>query len=246
MEGYVHSLESFGSVDGPGIRFVVFLQGCPLRCKYCHNPDTWEPNVGPKKSVEDILKEYDKKKDFYLNGGITITGGEPLMQIDFVIELFKECKKRKIHTCIDTAGITYNKNNTNKMDTLMEYTDLVMLDIKHINAKEHEELTGLGNEIILDFARYLDKKNIPVWIRHVVVPTITQNDEYLYQLGCFIGTLHNVKALDILPYHIMGKSKYVELHMEYPLEGIEPLDKEDAIKARNKVLKGIHDVRKSA
>lgn len=244
MEGYVHSLESFGTVDGPGIRFVVFLQGCPLRCKYCHNPDTWKPGIGPKKSVEEILKEYNKKKDFYSNGGITVTGGEPLMQMDFVIELFKECKKNNIHTCIDTSGITYIKDNTTKMDLLMEYTDLVMLDIKHIDNFEHKELTGAGNEIILDFARYLDKKNIPVWIRHVVVPTITQNDEYLYKLGEFVGTLHNVKALDILPYHVMGKSKYEELHMEYPLEGIEPLEKSEAVKAREVVLKGIHDTKK--
>ncbi|MFV0394783.1 MAG: pyruvate formate-lyase-activating protein, partial [Coprobacillaceae bacterium] len=207
MEGYVHSIETFGTVDGPGIRFVVFLQGCPLRCKYCHNPDTWKPKTGNKKTVDEIINEFEKKRDFYKSGGITVTGGEPLLQTEFVTELFRKCKERDIHTCLDTSGITYQPDNLEPMDTLMKYTDLVMLDIKHIDNKEHKELTGVGNEIILEFAKYLDRKEIPVWIRHVVVPTITQNDTFLYQLGRFIGTLHNVKALDVLPYHDMGKVK---------------------------------------
>lgn len=245
MEGYVHSIESFGTVDGPGIRFVVFLQGCPLRCKYCHNPDTWKTNTGKTKTVDEILQEYERKKDFYVKGGITVTGGEPLLQIDFVMELFKKCKEKGIHTCIDTSGITYLPENHEKMDALMQYTDLVMLDIKHIDSKEHKELTGVANEMILEFAQYLDQKEIPVWIRHVVVPTITQNDTYLYQLGRFIGTLHNVKALDVLPYHDMGKVKYDQLHMEYPLKDIEPLDKSEAVEARKVILKGIKDERKS-
>jgi len=245
MDGYVHSIETFGTVDGPGIRFVIFLQGCPLRCKYCHNPDTWKPNIGDKKKIDEIFREYEKKVDFYKNGGITITGGEPLLQIDFVTELFKRCKEKKIHTCIDTSGITYQQNTPEKMDELMKYTDLVLLDIKHIDTLEHKELTGVGNETILQFAQYLDKKEIPVWIRHVVVPGITQNDDYLYQLGRFIGTLNNVKALDVLPYHVMGKVKYEEMGMEYPLEGTPPLEKEDAIAARKIMLKGIKDERSS-
>lgn len=243
MEGYVHSTESCGTVDGPGLRFVVFMQGCPLRCKYCHNPDTWKLNTGPKMTIEEIVKQYDHKKDFYKKGGITITGGEPLMQIEFVTALFKECKKKNIHTCLDTSGITYNDNEHSKIDELMAYTDLVMLDIKHIDANGHLELTGHKNDNILAFAKYLDEKKIPVWIRHVVVPTITQNDEYLYRLGEFIGTLHNVKALDVLPYHTMGKAKYEELKMEYPLDGIEPLEKSEAVRAREMIFKGIRDVR---
>ncbi len=243
MEGYVHSIESCGTVDGPGLRFVVFLQGCPLRCKYCHNPDTWEMNTGEKMSVNDILKEFTKKKGFYKNGGITVTGGEPLMQTEFVTELFKECKKQGIHTCLDTSGITYVAGNTKKMDDLLEYVDLVLLDLKHIKNKEHIELTGVSNVNILEFARYLDEKQIPVWIRHVVVPTITQNDTFLYELGKFIGTLHNVKALDVLPYHVMGTSKYEEMNLEYPLTGIEPLDKEEAIEARKIILSGIRKSR---
>lgn len=243
MEGYIHSTESCGTVDGPGIRFVVFMQGCPLRCKYCHNPDTWNVNTGSMMSIEEIMESYNHKKDFYKNGGITVTGGEPLMQMEFVTALFKECKKKNIHTCLDTSGVTYTKEKEDIFDDLLQYTDLVMLDIKHIDSFGHKQLTGVDNDMILEFARYLDRKNIPVWIRHVVVPTITQNEDFLYRLGQFIGTLHNVKALDVLPYHDMGKVKYEELKMIYPLEGVKPLDKEDAIIARDFILKGMKDIR---
>lgn len=246
MEGYVHSTESFGTVDGPGIRFVVFTQGCPMRCLYCHNPDTWQVATGPKMSVEEILEEYEKNRSFYTNGGITVTGGEPLLQMDFVTALFKEAKNRKIHTCLDTSGITFNRQpeTINKMNKLMEVTDLIMLDIKHINNKEHIKLTQQKNDQILDYLKYLDEINKDVWLRHVVVPTITQNDEYLYELGYYIGQFKNVKALDILPYHTMGISKYESLNMEYPLKDIPALDKQDAVLARKVVLKGIQDRRR--
>lgn len=244
MEGYVHSIETCGTVDGPGLRFVLFLQGCPLRCKYCHNPDTWKMNTGELMDTDTILEEFNKKRGFYKNGGITVTGGEPLMQIKFVIELFKKFKEHDIHTCLDTSGITYNHENTSDLDELMEYTDLVMLDIKHIDEKEHIELTGLSNQKILQFAKYLDTKNIDVWVRHVVVPGITQNDEFLFKLGNFLGELKNIKALDTLPYHVMGTSKYKEMNLDYPLDGIEPLEKEDAIKARTKILEGMKETRK--
>ena len=206
MKGNIHSIESFGTVDGPGIRFVVFMQGCPLRCKYCHNPDTWSTDINKEISVEDIIKEYEGVKEF-ISGGITITGGEPLLQIDFITELFKVCKSKNIHTALDTSGITFNPNNTTKIDKLLECTDLVLLDIKHINDEEHIKLTGYSNKNILLFAEYLSKKNIPVWIRHVVVPTITFNKKYLEELGEFLATLKNIKALDVLPYHDMGKIK---------------------------------------
>ncbi|MCD8027438.1 MAG: pyruvate formate lyase-activating protein [Erysipelotrichaceae bacterium] len=243
MKGYIHSTESCGTVDGPGIRFVVFFQGCPMRCLYCHNPDTWEPHVGETMSVDDILKMFNSKKEFYKNGGITCTGGEPLMQIDFLTELFETCHKQGIHTCLDTSGITYNENPDylKKMDRLLAVTDLVMLDIKHIDPIEHVKLTSQHNDMILKFAHYIDDKGIEIWIRHVVVPTITQNDQYLYQLGEFIATLKNLKALDVLPYHTMGKAKYDNLGYDYPLKDIEPLSKEDAIKARNVILTGMKD-----
>lgn len=243
MKGYIHSTESCGTVDGPGIRFVVFFQGCPMRCLYCHNPDTWEPHIGNQMSVDEILKEFSSKAEFYKKGGITCTGGEPLLQIDFLTELFEACRERNIHTCLDTSGITFNENPEylKKLDRLLESTSLVMLDIKHIDPIEHKKLTAQPNDMILKFAKYVDNKGIDIWIRHVVVPTITQNDEYLYKLGEFIATLHHLKALDVLPYHTMGVAKYENLGKEYPLKGIQPLDKKDAIAARQVILKGRKD-----
>ena len=198
MIGYIHSKESFGTVDGPGIRYVLFLQGCPLRCKYCHNPDTWEPGRGEAITVEEVLYEYNKNKAFYSKGGITVTGGEPLLQTDFVTELFKRAKERKIHTCIDTSGVTYNPKNTeyiNKLDELMQYTDLVMLDIKHIDDESHKVLTGAGNKNILAFAKYLEEKNIPLWVRHVVVPGITDTPEHflMFALCSYLLLRHHTR-----------------------------------------------------
>ena len=244
MKGYVHSIESFGTVDGPGIRYVVFMQGCPLRCLYCHNPDTWELQKGTKMEVSEILDGYDRCKSFLKNGGLTVTGGEPLLQIDFILELFKAAKARKIHTCIDTSGITYHQNDAEylkKLDQLMQYTDLILLDIKHINPAKHKIITGSDNNNILNFAAYLDKQHIPVWIRHVAVPTLTLEERDLYELGWFLGSLSNVKALDVLPYHDMGKAKYKDLQIEYPLNDIIPPDKETTIQARNYILSGMKD-----
>lgn len=241
-KGYIHSEESFGTVDGPGVRYVVFTQGCPMRCKYCHNPDTWEPNTGRLVDTNEILANYNKNLPFYKKGGLTVTGGEPLLQIDFVIDLFKKAKAQNIHTCIDTSGITYNPDNTSylkKLDELMKYTDLVMLDIKHIDPKEHLALTERPNDQILAFAKYLNAKDIPLWIRHVLVPTITDRPEYLTRLGDFIGQLTNLKALDVLPYHTMGKVKYEQLGMEYPLGDLPSATKEEAIKAREIIIDAI-------
>jgi len=234
--GNIHSLESCGTVDGPGIRFVVFLQGCPMRCLYCHNPDTWDFNVNQKMKADEILEKYEKVKEFLKNGGLTVTGGEPLSQIDFVIELFKKAKEKNIHTALDTSGILFNKNNTSKIDELLKYTDLVMLDIKHINPIEHNKLTGHSNIAILEFAKYLSNKKVPVWIRHVVVPNITYNKVHLTKLGEFLATLNNIKALDVLPYHDMGVVKYENLKKEYPLKGTPTLSKQQAMEARDVIL----------
>ena len=247
MKGYIHSIETFGTVDGPGVRYVVFTQGCPMRCKYCHNPDTWETKVNEQKEVDDILIDYDKYRPYLTGGGLTVTGGEPMLQIDFLIELFRKAKEKDIHTCLDTSGIMFNSANEefmNKCDELMKYVDLVMLDIKHIDDEEHKKLTGHSNKNILEFARYLSDKKVPVWLRHVTVPGITYNTKYLGQLGEFLAELKNMEALDVLPYHTMGVPKYEAIGMEYPLKDVEPLNKEDAIKARNVILYGMQRKKK--
>jgi len=243
MKGRIHSLESFGTVDGPGVRYVVFCQGCPMRCAYCHNPDTWAVNGGTEMEASYIIEQYERNKGFYANGGgLTVTGGEPLLQVDFLIELFTLAKEKGIHTCIDTSGITYkpdNKAYIEKLDKLMPLTDLVMLDIKHIDPQKHLELTAQPNDGILAFTKYLEEKNVPVWIRHVVVPTITDDDKYLFDLGYFIGQLSNLKALDVLPYHDMAKSKYENLGMDYKLKDIPPMDKSAIVDKKAVILEGI-------
>ena len=239
MNGFIHSTESFGTVDGPGVRFVVFLQGCPMRCQYCHNPDTWKMNTGAVRSPQSLIKDYERNAAFYKKGGITVTGGEALMQIDFVLELFRLAKEKNIHTCLDTSGITYHPGQSSyneKLDALMEVTDLVMLDIKHIDPEGHKTLTGHDNAGILAFARYLEQKGIDVWIRHVVVPGITDDEGQLTRLGTFLGTLSNVKALDVLPYHVMGVTKYEQLDIPYPLKGIPAATKDQAARAKKIIL----------
>lgn len=233
--GNIHSIETCGTVDGPGIRFVVFMQGCPMRCLYCHNPDSWSLDKNKTMTVDEILKKYDGVKEF-CKGGITVSGGEPLLQIDFLTQLFEKADKLGIHTALDTSGIMFKPNNTQKIDHLLEHTKLVLLDIKHIDNDEHIKLTGHSNINILKFAKYLDSKNIPVWIRHVVVPTITDNKVYLEQLGKFLSELKNIQALDILPYHTMAITKYEKLEIDYQLKNIPPLSKSEAIEARNVIL----------
>lgn len=232
--GVVHSFETFTTVDGPGIRFILFLSNCPLRCKYCHNPDTWACK-GKEYSVDDIVNEILKYKNYYKNGGVTISGGEPLLQIDFVIEIFKKLKKYNMHTAIDTSGSTFNVNQIEKFDELNKYTDLYLLDIKEIDEKKHIELTGKSNKNILEFAQYLSKNNKKVWIRHVIVPTINLDKEDLIKTKEFIDTLNNVERVDVLPYHTLGVHKYKELGLKYPLEGVRTPTSEE-IKFAKEIL----------
>ena len=247
MQGRIHSLESFGTVDGPGTRFVVFTQGCPMRCAYCHNPDTWDVTGGALMDASYIIEQYEKNSPFYRNGGgITVTGGEPLLQVDFLIELFTLAKEKKIHTCIDTSGITFNPESPEllaKLDRLMSLTDLVMLDIKHIDPDKHKDLTKQPNHNILKFVAYLSEKNVDMWIRHVVVPGITDDEKYLFDLGYFIGAFHNLKALDVLPYHTMGEKKYEAIGLEYPLKGVPAMDKDKLLDKKNAILSGIRKKR---
>ena len=238
--GRIHSIETFGAVDGPGIRFVIFLQGCPMRCQYCHNPDTWAFDGGKDVSVEELVFEINKYRNYFgSDGGVTVSGGEPLGQINFVIELFKVLKKEGINTCLDTSGVLFNrnKNTLERFDELIKYTDLVLLDIKHIDDEKHKNLTLHSNKNILDFAQYLDENNVPIWVRYVLVPTINEDNNSLINLRNFLDTLSNVNKIEILPYHTMGKMKYDKLCIKYPLEGVETPTKEQ-IDIANKILKG--------
>ncbi|MBS7299211.1 MAG: pyruvate formate lyase-activating protein [Eubacteriales bacterium] len=240
MKGRIHSTESFGTVDGPGVRFVVFMQGCPMRCLYCHNPDTWDFSGGCEMSVDEIIAEYDKGSAF-TNGGITVTGGEPLMQKGFVAELFRKVKSKGVHTCIDTSGAGFTSDRAADYDELLGNTDLVMLDVKHIDDEEHKKLTGMGNKSVFDFAEYVSSKGVDIWLRHVVVPDITDREDDWYKIGLFASGLPTLKAVDVLAYHDLGKSKYEAMGLEYPLKDTLPLDNKIAEKAKETIIKGIKD-----
>ena len=222
--GTIHSTENFGTVDGPGVRFIVFTQGCRMRCQFCHNPDTWKIGGGKERSTDDILAEALRYKTYWgKDGGITVSGGEPLLQMEFLIDLFKKAKAAGVHTTLDSCGKPFTREEPffSQFEELMKYTDLILFDIKHIDDEQHKVLTSLGNSNILEMAKYLSEINQPVWIRHVLVPQRTDYDEYLIRLSDFIKTLNNVKKVEVLPYHTMGLYKYQEMGIPYPLEGIE-------------------------
>lgn len=243
MTGYIHSFESFGTVDGPGVRFVVFFQGCPMRCLYCHNPDTWTIGSGTEYTAEAVLEKMTRNIAFYTTGGITATGGEPMLQLDFLIELFELAKKENIHTCLDTSGIMFNPNDSERMeklDRLIKSTDLVMLDIKHIEDEEHRKLTGHSNKNILEFAKYLNENNVQMRIRHVIVPKITDEKEELVSLGNFLRSFSNIEKIEALPYHTLGKVKYENLGIKYPLGDTEQLTEKDAEKALELICEGMN------
>ncbi len=242
MIGHIHSTESFGAADGPGVRFIVFMQGCHMRCRYCHNPDTWKMDGGDEVTADEILKRALRFKPYWgKDGGITISGGEPLLQIDFVIELFKKAKELGINTCIDTAGNPFTKEEPffSKFEELMKYTDLLLLDLKEINPARHKDLTGFDNSNIIEMAKYLSEINKPVWIRHVLVPEHSDFDEDLDALGDFIDTLSNVDRVEILPYHTLGKFKWENLGIPYTLESISPPSVERIENAKNRIHAGI-------
>ena len=222
----IHSIESFGTVDGPGIRFVLFLQGCHLQCKYCHNRDTWDLKGGEYKTLDDIFEKIKRYKNYMLlsGGGVTVTGGEPLLQVKFLIELFKKLKKEGIHTCIDTSGIVAI---TDDIKELLKYTDLVLLDIKHIDDEKCKKLVGVSNKRELEFAQYLSDNNIKIWIRQVLVPGYTDDEEDLKKLKKFIKSLKTVEKVQILPYHNMGKFKWEKLGSKYELEDVRTANQDD-------------------
>ncbi len=237
MIGRVHSFESFGTVDGPGIRFVVFLQGCPLRCQYCHNPDTWTAG-GTEYSAAEVANRVLRYKNYFSNGGgVTVSGGEPLLQKEFVKELFTLLKAEGVHTCLDTSGCTFEREKADEFLPLLNVTDLVLLDIKHIDENEHKKLTGKGNQNALAFAQFLSENGKKIWIRHVLVPEKTDKDEWLYRLKAFIDGLKTVEKVEVLPYHTMGEVKYEKLGYTYPLKGVLPPTKERVENAK-RILRG--------
>lgn len=230
-KGNTHSVETLGAFDGPGVRYILFLQGCPLRCQFCHNRDTWGTEINKPKTAEEVLEDYNKYQTFYKNGGITVSGGEPLLQIDFLIELFELFKSKGIHTCIDTSGATFNLASSEKMAKLMTLTDLVLLDIKHIDDEGHKVLVGVSNKQILKFAKYLSDIDKDVYIRHVLLPGITGTVDQLTRLRVFLDTLKNVKRIDILPYHKKGIFKWDDNQFDYPLKDLEEPSKDEIMQA---------------
>lgn len=224
-KGLIHSVETFGAADGPGIRYIIFLQGCKMRCRYCHNPDTWRMDSDDMRSADALLDHAERYRAYWdSDGGITVSGGEPLLQLDFLLELFKKAKLRGINTCIDTAGQPFSRGEPffSRFQELMQYTDLLLFDIKHIDPVEHKALTAQPNDNILDCLRYLSEIKKPVWIRHVIVEGITDNDEYLRQTREFIDSLDNVERVEALPYHGMGVYKWEKLGIKYTLGDIKP------------------------
>jgi len=236
----VHSVESFGSVDGPGIRFIIFLKGCKMRCRYCHNPDTWDEHSDDLRTADDLLSQALRYRTYWgKTGGITVSGGEALLQLDFMLDLFRKAKAQGIHTCLDTAAQPFTRNEPffSKFEELMKYTDLVLLDIKHIDNEGHRRLTGWGNENILDCARYLSGISKPVWIRHVLVPTNTDDDAYLHRLRPFLVTLRNIERIEVLPYHAMGVYKWEKLGIHYTLGGVDSPTQE-RVRNAERILRG--------
>ena len=235
MEGLrIHSFESFGTVDGPGIRYILFMQGCALHCKYCHNRDTWDLNAGKIITIDEVINKVQRYIDYITpsGGGITVTGGEPLLQVKSLIPLFKRLKELNIHTALDTSGMF---NITDDIKELLSYTDLVLLDIKHINSNKCKDLVGFSNEKELNFARYVSNNNIDLWIRQVLVPGFTDDENDLIELKKFISSLNTVKKVEVLPYHNLGKFKWDNLNLEYPLKDVPPASDDD-VKRAKKIL----------
>lgn len=230
IKGKIHSIETFGTVDGPGIRYVIFLQGCPLRCRFCHNRDTWDPQKGKEKTAAEIVEDVLKYRAFIdaSGGGITLSGGEATMQPLFALEIFRLAKKNNLHTCLDTSGFV----PVEKIKDLLRYTDLVLLDLKHMDGACSTWLTGQSSDLAMQLARYLDYLALPFWVRHVLIPGITDSKEHLQKMAAFIRTLRHMEKFEFLPYHTMGVHKWEELGAEYTLRDIPPAEDADVLRAK--------------
>ncbi len=236
LKANVHSIETFGAFDGPGIRYILFLQGCPFQCQFCHNRDSWSTKTNKLMTVDEIIADFKRYEGFYQKGGITVSGGEPLLQLPFLIELFKAFKSIGIHTCLDTSAACYNVRNNQQFIELMKYTDLVLLDIKQINDEKHQVLVGDTNKNVLDFARFLDELQVNVNTRHILIPGINDDQNDLLETRKFLDTLSNVVNIDVLPYITSGISKWEDLGLNYPLEGIRDANNSD-VRAAEEILK---------
>ncbi|MBO5138138.1 MAG: pyruvate formate lyase-activating protein [Bacilli bacterium] len=222
VKGSIDSIESFGLVDGPGIRTVIFFNGCKLRCKYCHNPEMWqikEYNTTPEELVKKIIrfKPYYKRN----NGGVTFSGGEPLLQYEFLLETCKLLKKENIHIALDTAGV-----GLGNYDELLDYIDLILLDIKHTDPREYKQLTTGDIKESLKFIEEVNRKNKKVWIRQVIVPNLMDNTQYINNLIDFLQNIKNIERIDFLPYHKLGYEKYQKLNITYPYKDLNEMSKE--------------------
>ncbi|WP_297136068.1 pyruvate formate-lyase-activating protein [Terrisporobacter sp.] len=227
--GRIHSIETFGTVDGPGIRCIFFFQGCPLKCKYCHNRDTWDAKIGTEYTADELIEKASKYKSYMKSsgGGITASGGEATLQADFLAELFAKAKENDIHTCLDTSGFV----DIERIDKVLDNTDLVLLDLKHMDDEKSKELTGVSIQKALKLAKHLDERNIPVWIRHVLVPGITDSEDNLSKLGEFAASLNNVDRFELLPYHSIGIHKWESMGIDYELKDVRDADQDDVKKA---------------
>ena len=228
-KGRIHSIETFGTVDGPGIRCILFFQGCPLRCKYCHNRDTWDAKCGTEYTADELIEKAAKYTSYMKSsgGGITASGGEATLQPEFLAELFAKAKERDIHTCLDTSGFV----DIEKIEKVLDNTDLVLLDLKHMDEEKSKELTGVGIQKALKLAKHLEERNIPVWIRHVLVPGITDSEDNLSKIGEFAASLNNVERLELLPYHSIGVHKWESMGLDYELKDVRDADQDDVRKA---------------
>ena len=223
-KGYIHSIETMGLVDGPNIRTVIFMQGCPLRCKFCHNPDTWELKSNFMMTSKELIDEIRKYRTYIeMGGGVTFSGGEPLLQSEFLLDMLKLCKKAGFHTCIDTSGTGYSKQY---LDEILKYTDLVILDIKAIDRKNYEEITFRKMDMFNYFIERLKINNNKLWIRQVIMPGVNDNEEYILKLKEYIKQFNNVEKVELLPYHTLGLEKYKKLNIDYKLSSMEPMGKE--------------------
>ena len=230
MQGYISSEEPMGLVDGPGLRYVVFMQGCHLRCLYCHNPETWALKKGEKVTSEELIKRILKYKNYYQNGGVTFSGGEPLIQKDFLIDVLKKCHHHHLHTALDTAGV-----GIGSYEEILKYVDLIILDIKAIDDASYQKITGFKMNEFQKFLKIAIKLKKKFWLRSVIVPGINDNKEYILKLKEYIRTIPNVEKVELLPYHLYGVDKYKELNINYPLEGVKPMNL-DKIKELEKIL----------